>query len=111
MAHKAPEFEQTDALGITRHFNGSVGTTSVLVPSVTQGDILEVLVKVPVDQPNSRRLKVSFDGGTTYLTLIPGDFVVWDPRKNNSLTLIQQIRLEGNVNSVDYETLFNFAEP
>ena len=108
MAHIAPEVDTKDTLGTTQHFNGSVGLTSALVPSTPQGKLGSVLVRNPNSNSITEVLYVSFDGGTSYLSLARGEFAGWYPKSNSSGMPIQQIRVLGSTASVNYEIVADF---
>jgi hypothetical protein len=94
--------ETEDLIGTTDQFSGSVGTSNANVPASAGNVIAEALVRCSSDQANSRRLSVSFDGGTTFLVLSPGEFVGWGTKGG-----LTQIVIKGNVASVDYEVILN----
>jgi hypothetical protein len=102
MADLLPQFENKDIYGTTSQFVGSVGITAISIPTVATTAISEIMVRCPNQTPNSKRLLFSFDGGTTFQTLAPGEFIIWSLK--GSLT---QIQIKGNVATVDYEVLLN----
>jgi len=109
MAHQTPDFETKDVLGKTKHFNGTLLTTSSnLIPSVTEGKISSVIVRNPATNQVNDKIYVAFDGGTTYLTLSRGEFVGWSPKSNSSGTPIQQIRLYSSRDGAAFESIFDF---
>ena len=108
MSHIAPEVDTRDTLGKTQHFNGTVGLTSALVPSTPQGKLGSVLVRNPNSNGVTEVLYVSFDGGTTYLSLSRGEFAGWYPKSNSSGTPIQQVRVLGSTADVNYEIIMDF---
>lgn len=97
-----PQFEQADVLGTTGHYNGSVGTTAVAIPSVAGNKITEVLVQSPQSNSSSKELYVSFDGGTTFFTLYRGGALFWKIKGT-----VTQVYVKGNISTVDYEILMN----
>lgn len=102
MSNEQPQFEQQDLAGSTAHFNGTVGTSTIAVPTSPGNVISEVIVSCPSQTPFSKRLKVSFDGGTTFHTLKPNDDLIWGIKGE-----VKQIHLQGNVSSVEYEIVMN----
>jgi len=103
MVHNPPQFEVEDVLGTTAQFSGSVGTASTAVPAVAGAPITEVLVRCASDNtPVTKRLLVSFDSGTTWLTLSPGEYIGWGFKN-----LPTQIYIKGSVASVAYEIVMN----
>lgn len=108
MAHSAPDFEQRDTLGKTEHYNGTVGLSSALVPGSAGDKISNVLVRNPNTNGTTEILYVSFDAGTTYLSLSRGEFAGWSPKNNSSNSPIKQIRVLGSTASVDYEIVMDF---
>ena len=108
MAHQSPEFEQQDVLGKTRHFNGSVGTSSVLVPVAPLGKITRAYIKNDISNSFFQTLKVALDGNTDYVTLQQGEYIEWGPKNNASGTPIQQIRIEGSSANTNYEIIMDF---
>lgn len=99
--------EIRDDDGTTFHVSGSVGLTSILIPASAQGQITEVLIRCSINQPNTRRLSVAFDGGTNYIVLMPGESITWIPKNDSSSVPIQQIRILGNAANTLYEAVFN----
>lgn len=102
MADKLPQFEGQDVLGTTAHFNSTVGTTAVAVPSSPGNAISEVLVSCPQQTPNTKKLLVSFDGGTLFKTLEIGEGLVWSLKGSPT-----QIHVKGNEANVSYEIIMN----
>lgn len=108
MSDILPQFEQEDLIGTTKHFNGNVSTSWVSVPAVAGNVIAEAFVRCAVDQLNSCRLYVSFDGGAGYILLAPGEGIGWSIKSSKeSVTGITQISLKGNVAGVVYEVILN----
>lgn len=102
-----PEFDTSDRYGATDEFSGSVGTSSILVPSVAGNRIEELVIRCAVDQANNRRLEWSFDN-TNWKRLRVGEWQAFDPR--GDLTQIR-IRAAGSgVTSVDYEIIMNLGQ-
>lgn len=94
--------ETVDAIGSTTHFNGSVNTSAIAIPTVAGNVIAEVLVENAFTNSSTKNLLVSFDGGTTFKTLASGSSLVWSPKGD-----IRQIYIKGSVGGVDYEILMN----
>lgn len=107
MGNPAPQFESKDLAGSTAQYASTVGTSPVSLPAVA-GDILAyALVRCGTDNtPNNKRLLYSFDGGVTFGTLSPGEFVGWPLRGG-----VTQIQVKGNTAAVAYEVLLNFESP
>jgi len=101
MVDTAPQFETKDNLGSTLQFVSTVGITAVNLPSADTFDITEVIIRCPIQTPNSNRLLYSFNLGSTYSTLSPGEWVSFEPRQ------LKHISIKGNVASVSYEVLIN----
>jgi hypothetical protein len=108
MSHANPEFESKDVLGKTRHFNGSVGVSSALIPSVSGDKISTVLIKNSQSNLSTSILYVAFDAGTDYFPLRRGEFINWSPKANNSGTPITQIRILGSAAGIAYEAIMDF---
>jgi len=102
MANVAPQFETSESLGSTAHYNGTVGTTAVSVPAVAGNAIADVMISNLDSNANSKKLLVSFDGGTNFTTLSAGASLPWTVRGG-----ITQIKVKGSVASVAYEILMN----
>lgn len=102
MSHNLPQFEIEDDLGSTEQYTGSVGTTNLLIPSVPTTTISEVLVRCPVQTPSSKRLLYSFNGGTTFDQLAPGEAIVWNLRGEPTSIIIK-----GNTTNVLYSVILN----
>lgn len=98
----APQFEASDLLGTTSQFVGTVGTTPISVPAVAGKPIAEVLVRAPSQTPPSIRLQYSFDGGSNYSDLAPGEFVGWSLKGS-----ITQVLIKGSTAGVLYEVIMN----
>ena len=106
-------FEQQDLDGSTKQFGGvaPVGPAGVLIPASPDKTISEVLVRCSNDQPNSRRLHVEFELGTSFpLILAPGEFVAWSIKSPDLQTQnIKQIRVF-SPNGALYEAVVNFEK-
>lgn len=92
-------FEDT---GTTTQYAGSVGVTAINIPTAAGDPIVTCLVRCPAQTPNTRRLLYSFDGGVTFHTLSPGEYIGWSLRGAKT-----QIQIKGNVASVVYEVTLN----
>jgi hypothetical protein len=97
----APQFDTTDQSGTTTQFSGTVGTSVISLPASAGALIDEVVIQCSTDQLISNRLSVSFDGGTNYTKLVPGQAIYWEPRGQT------QVKLLGNVAGVLYEVTMN----
>ena len=102
MADIPEEFESTDTLGTSEQFDGTVGTTPINLPGSAGELISEFIVQCPFDQDDTNSLKVSLNGGASYLTLQPAGFWAWTPKGN-----VTQLTLLGNVAGVKYEVVIN----
>jgi len=92
-----------DLSGNSDHFTATVGTTPVSLPTVADKDISAVLINTQEISPSSKRLLVSFDGGTKFLTLKRNTIIGWSPRGP-----LKQIVVKGSVASVEYDIVINF---
>lgn len=102
MVDALPQFENSDLVGSTTQFQGTVGTTATAFPTVATTAIAECLVRCPNQSPNSKRLLYSFDGGVTFGTLSPGEFIGWSIKGS-----VSQIYIKGNTANVNYEVILN----
>lgn len=94
--------ETQDLQGTTDHFNGTVGTSPVSIPTVGTTYIQEVLIDCPASNQPSKNLLVSFDAGATFKTLVPGANLAWTLKGNRT-----QIQIKGSSASVAYEIILN----
>lgn len=99
---------EQDVLGKTKHYNGTIGLASALVPAVSGDKISQVIVKNSNSNAFSRVIYVAVDGGTDYFTLQKGESLIWHPKNNASSTPITQIRILGDAASVAYEIIMDF---
>lgn len=102
MADLSPQFESADLQGSTDHFNGTVGTTAITVPSTPGNVIAEVMVKNARTNPSTNELYVSFDGGTNFFTIEPRTAVAWSVRGNKT-----QIHIKASMSNTGYEIILN----
>jgi hypothetical protein len=111
MPDSAPEFETIDGLGFTVQYQGTVGTSSIQVPSVAGFSISDAIIRCSSDNtPITKRLLWSIDN-VTFHTLAPGEFVGWTFKKLiGTSTEIRQIYIKGNVAAVGYELIVNTEE-
>jgi hypothetical protein len=93
--------ETVNTKGLTSHFNGTVGTTAVDIPSSAGGIIQSVLID-NINTDSTKSLEVSFDGGTTYKTITSASTLSYTIKGG-----LTQIKLRGAVASCDYEILMN----
>ncbi len=89
-----------DTAGDTLQFAASV-TAVISLPTVAGNAISLALVRCKNDQAQSKRLEVSFDGGSTFMELSPGEFVGW-PLKGDQT----QIQIKA-ATTTDYEIIIN----
>lgn len=102
MSDSLPQFEVEDDLGTTEQYVGSVDTTNFQIPQIPTTAISEVLVRCPVQTPSSKRLLYSFNGGTTFDQLAPGEAIVWNLRGEPTSIIIK-----GNTTNVLYSVILN----
>ena len=103
MIDAIPQFEVEDLTGTTDHFNGTVGTSAVNIPSIAGGVITEILIENLPSNSANKKLLISFDGGTNFKTLGgPGTSFIWSPKG-----YLTQIKLKSNLASTDYEIVLN----
>lgn len=93
------EIQNTD--GSTDHFNGSVGTTAIDIPSSPGGIIQSVLID-NTNNSNAKTVLVSFDSGTNYKTISAGGVLSWITKGN-----MTQIKIKGGAASTNYEIIMN----
>lgn len=93
--------ETEDLRGSTDHYNGTVGTTPVSIPSSPGNAIQSVLID-NVSISANKKLLVSFDSGTTWKT-IPRKAVLQGTIKGAP----KQIQVKGSVAGVEYEIILN----
>lgn len=106
MTDSAPQFEVTDTKGSTGHYNGSVGTTTVAIPTVADKVISSCWIENDIDNtPTTKKLSFSFDGGTTFTELKLGESMIWSPKGDK-----KQIHVKGNVAGVSYKVIINYEE-
>jgi len=101
MSDIAPQFETQDLDGTTDHFNGTVNTTPINVPSVAGGVIAEVMLHVP-RQPGSAIIEISFDGGVSYFEVEERNTIVV-PTKGG----ITQIKIKSGGGTRSYQIIMN----
>lgn len=100
-----PGFETQDLTGSTVHYNGTMGTSNVAIPTVADKVMAEVLVKCPYQTPLSVECYVSFDSGTTFFTLGVGEYLGWSLKGN-----IKQIYIKGSTAGVAYQIIANYED-
>lgn len=110
MAHNAPDFETKDVLGKTLPFSGTVGTSNLTLPAVSQGKISECLIRNPDTNLITTKLLLSFDGGLNFFSLSRGEFLAWSPKNDASNNPINQIVIKGSAATTKYEIIIN-VEP
>ena len=101
MADLPGQFETTDRVGTTTHFNGTATTTPALIPSVAGDSIAEVLIRNLLSNPTADRLEVSFDG-SEYFTLNRSEHIVWGVKGD-----LKQIYVRSTQNTCDYQIIMN----
>lgn len=106
MTDLAPQFEITDTKGSTSHYNGSVGTTAIAIPTVADKIISSCWIENDSDNtPVTKKLYFSFDGGSDFTDLKLGESITWSPKGDR-----KQIHVKGNVSSVSYKIIINYEE-
>lgn len=93
--------ETENLSGVTAHYNGTVGTTPVNIPSVAGGVIQSILID-NTNTDSTKALEVSFDGGTNYKTIGSGSSLSFTLKGD-----LTQVSLRGAVAACDYEILLN----
>lgn len=94
--------ETRDNAGSTSHFNGTVGTSNVSIPTVANKVISEFCI-ANVDSTKSALLKVSLDGGTTFKDVAYGGSWAWSPKGYP-----KQIVIKADAASRAYQIVMNF---
>jgi hypothetical protein len=103
-ADVSPGFEIQDLAGSTVNYAGTVGTSSINLPTSADKNISEVLFRCPYQTPMTIRCQVSFDG-TTYFDLLPGEFMAWSIKGFK-----KQIKIKANQAGVSYQTIINYEQ-
>ena len=88
--------------GTTTFYTSTVGTTPIDLPTTGTTEIREIFVHCPFQTPVTNKLLYSVDGGTVYLSLDVGEFLIWPIR--GTLT---QLKIKGSVAGVTYEVILN----
>jgi hypothetical protein len=101
MADLPGQFETTDRVGTTTHFNGAASTTPALIPSVAGDSIAEVLIRSLLENPKADLLQVSFDG-VEYFTLNRSEHIVWGVKGD-----LKQIYVRATSGAPKYEIIMN----
>lgn len=91
--------EIKDNEGSTVAYSGTATTTAANVPA-TAGNIISGAL---VENTGSNDLEVSYDGGTTYYTLLKKQFVSWDIKGE-----ITQLVVKTPTGTTTYQALINF---
>lgn len=103
MVDPQPQFETEDLLGSTNSYSGTVGTSWVNVPAVSNGVIQSFFISCDFDQDATYELSLSFDGGTTTSTVLSlGGFFSGQIRGG-----ITQLSVKGSAASVAYKITLN----
>jgi hypothetical protein len=101
MADFPAQFETTDRVGTTTHFNGTATTSPALVPASAGDSIAEVLIRNLLTNPTANKLEVSFDG-IEYFTLNRSEHIVWGVKGN-----LTQIYVRSTSGTADYQIIMN----
>jgi hypothetical protein len=100
------DFEIQDMDGQTIHYNGSVGTTPIAIPTSANKIIAEFFIENPIDNsPATETLSFSCDNGVTYTALKVGESMIWTPKGR-----IRQLYIKGSTASVDYKMIVNYED-
>jgi hypothetical protein len=94
--------EQIDGAGSTSHFNGTVSTTAISIPTIANKVISEFCI-ANVDLNKSAVISVSLDGGTTYKQIGFNGEWSWSLKGYQ-----KQIKIKGDAASRAYEIVVNF---
>jgi hypothetical protein len=106
MANVKSQFELIDNIGSTKHYNGTVGTTAIAIPTVAAQEISEFYLENPINNtPVTKTLSYSCDGGVTYTDLNVSGSMIWTPKGK-----IKQLYIKGNVAAVSYKLVMNFED-
>jgi hypothetical protein len=107
MLDESPTFESTDLEGASTHFNGTVGTSPIAIPSSTSGTpIAEVLIHNPPSNAHGKLVLISLDGGAGYMTIENKTYIGWSAKGS-----IKQVFLKGSTSGVNYELVLNRELP
>lgn len=104
MVDVAGSMEIIDELGSTSHFNGTVGTTPVSIPSSANKIISEFYIS-NVDSTKSAIIYVSLDGGTTFKQIGYNSDWSWSMKGSQ-----RQIKIKGDAVGRAYEIVINFED-
>lgn len=100
------DFETQDLDGSTVHYNGSVGTTPIAIPTVADNIIAEFWIENVIDNsPVTKRLEFSCDGGITYTELRLSESMAWTPKGR-----IKQIYIKASAASTNYKMIVNYED-
>ena len=105
MSNIPAEFEQTDKVGTTVLYSGTVNAAGVWIPAVAGKYIDELSIRCRVDQPAATRLEYSFDN-VVFHRLKVGEMREEEPRGD-----IAQVRLRaaGSLATAIYEVAINYG--
>lgn len=104
MGDSTPQFEMSDSAGTTIQTSGTVGTTLTAIPVTPTKVLSKYFVRCTIDQtPITKRLLVSLNSGTDFVTLSPGEWISGEIRGGAKT----QIHIKGNVASVAYEAILD----
>jgi hypothetical protein len=96
--------EIRDIAGSSAHYNGTVGTSPVSIPSVANKVISEFCI-ANTDSTKTAVLSVSLDAGTTFKTIGYKGSWTWSPKGR-----IKQIQIKADAASRAYQIAMNFEE-
>lgn len=105
MAEKEASQESRDLVGTTVHYNGTVSTTAIAIPTVADKVISEVAIYNPSTNSRLDFLYISFDGGTTFREIPWVSDRAWSLKGNK-----RQVHIKANYASVAYQMLMNFED-
>ena len=105
MSNIPAEFEQTDKVGTTVLYSGTVNAAGVWIPAVAGKYIDELSIRCRVDQPAATRLEYSFDN-VTFHRLKVGEMREEEPR--GTITQVR-LRSSGALATAIYEVAINYG--
>ena len=100
MSDALEQFEVSDNDGSSVAFTGNATTTVANVPTVAGDPISGVLMK---NISNNKDMEVSFDNGTTFFPLEPGEAISLDVKG-----LPTQIQVQTPSSNADWKAVINF---
>jgi hypothetical protein len=102
-ADEEPSSEIQDLSGSTAHFSGTASTSVTTIPAVANKIISEVFYKCDTQTPITKLCLISFDNGTSWLSLSVGEAIAWSVKGR-----IKQIKVKASTTGVTYQGLINY---